>query len=61
MALDDARLSLQLCPKKIRGPLAAKYYHDLDMENRHYYIQVAKTHGVQLDCVCYYVNNRNEW
>ena len=32
--VDDAKLSLQLCPKKYRGPLAAEYFHDLDIQSR---------------------------
>eukprot|EP01043_Picozoa_sp_COSAG02_P060597 COSAG02_NODE_7951_length_2774_cov_1.891589_2_plen_493_part_00 len=54
--------SLQGCPKKYRGPLAAEYFHDLDMENCHYLImlQVAEAHGVSLSCVRYYVDSRDE-
>jgi hypothetical protein len=54
--------SLQGCPKKYRGQLAAEYFHDLDMENCHYMlmVQIADAHGVDLKCVRYYVDNRDE-
>jgi hypothetical protein len=38
--VDDALVSLQLCPRAYRGPLAAAHYADLDMENCHYLIIV---------------------
>eukprot|EP01043_Picozoa_sp_COSAG02_P075438 COSAG02_NODE_15558_length_1160_cov_1.367578_1_plen_332_part_10 len=58
----EATRSLQLCPKAIRGPLAATIYHDLDMENCHYMImvQIAESHEVDLMSVRHYVDNRDE-
>ena len=57
-----AHPSLQSCPKKYRGLLAARYVHDLDIENAHYamMMQIAEQHGASLPCVAYYVNNRDE-
>ena len=54
--------SLQGCPKKYRGELAAEYFHDLDMENCHYMlmVQIADAHDVDLKCVRYYVDNRDD-
>ena len=59
----DSKRSLQLCPKKLRGPLGASIYHDLDMENCHYMImvQIAESHGVQLAGVHRYVDNRAKY
>jgi hypothetical protein len=60
--VDDALVSLQLCPRAYRGPLAAGHYHDLDMENCHYLImvQIAEQHGTPLECVRRYVDTREE-
>ena len=60
--VDDALVSLQLCPRAYRGPLAAGHYHDLDMENCHYLImvQIAEQHGTPLECVRRYVDTRTE-
>ena len=61
--------SLQSCPKKFRGPLAAAFCHDVDIENCHYSImmQLAQRHNLQsglesdsLDVIEYYVNNTSE-
>jgi hypothetical protein len=57
-----AHPSLQSCPKKYRGPLAARYVHDLDIENAHYamMMQIAQRHDSSLPCVEFYVGNRDD-
>lgn len=45
--------SLQMTPRRVRGALAARFYHDIDMENAHDHImhQIALSHEIELEAV----------
>jgi hypothetical protein len=45
--------SLQMAPRRVRGPLAARFYHDIDMVNAHFVIvnQIALSHRLELEAV----------
>jgi hypothetical protein len=53
--------SLQMAAKRIRGPLASKLYHDIDVVNAHFVImmQVASAHGTELESVVRVVQDRD--
>jgi hypothetical protein len=53
--------SLQGAPKRVRGPVAARFYHDIDVENCHYVLmlQIADQHGADLPSVRRYVQDRD--
>eukprot|EP01044_Picomonas_judraskeda_P004535 COSAG03_NODE_400_length_8206_cov_3.320340_6_plen_312_part_00 len=53
--------SLQMAPKRVRGPLAAALYHDIDVVNAHFVImmQVAATFGTELCSVLRVVQDRD--
>ena len=42
-----------MAPRRIRGPLAARFYHDIDMVNAHFVImnQIALSHRLELEAV----------
>jgi hypothetical protein len=56
------RLGLQSVRWDIRGPLLAKYYWDIDMENCHYNIALkyARDYGIEHKNLLYYCQHRNE-
>lgn len=55
-------LSLQAFERDIRGALAQKYYHDLDVENAHptILLKMCDDNGWRADKLKYYVENREQ-
>ena len=53
--------SLQMAPRRVRGQLAARFYHDIDMVNAHFHImhQIALSHGIELEATRRVVTERD--
>lgn len=50
-----------MAPRRVRGQLAARFYHDIDMVNAHFHImhQIALSHGIELEATRRVVTERN--
>ena len=53
--------SLQMAPRRVRGQLAARFYHDIDMVNAHFHImhEIALSHGIELEATRRVVTERD--